>query len=169
MDSSATTNASSTFPIPEHYTNYVNVHLSIDKLDGKNYDTWASDIRLWLKSQGYVDHLTTSVANVPENEVSRWLKIDAQLCMVLKSTIHSSLKQIFALMRRVQKFGSMPNYYIPMILNVFMEYVKISFMLLLRNVLMVQCLSILIKFILFFHDYNELLPSASTPFQEIEQ
>ena len=39
MDSSATTNASSTFPIPEHYTNYVNVHLSIDKLDGKNYDT----------------------------------------------------------------------------------------------------------------------------------
>jgi len=76
MDSSATTNASciasSTFPILDHYTNYVNVHLSIDKLDGKNYDTWASDIRLWLKSQGYVDHLTTSVANVPENEVSRW-------------------------------------------------------------------------------------------------
>ena len=95
MESSATTNASSTFPIPEHYTNYVNVHLSIDKLDGKNYDTWASDIRLWLKSQGYVNHLTTSVANVLENEVSCWLKIDAQLCMVLKSTIHSSLKQIF--------------------------------------------------------------------------
>jgi len=71
MDSSATTNASSTFPIPDHYTNYVNVYLSIDKLDGKNYITWASEIRLWLKSQGYIDHLTTSVANVPENEISR--------------------------------------------------------------------------------------------------
>ena len=44
--------------------------------------------------------------------------------------------KFFALIRRVQKFGSMPNYYIPMILNVFMEYVKISFMLLLRNVFM---------------------------------
>ena len=42
---------------PSIYTNYVNVHLSIDKLDGTNYDTWASDIKLWLKSQGYVDHL----------------------------------------------------------------------------------------------------------------
>jgi len=77
MDSSAATNASSTaaasftFPVLDHYTNYVNVHLSVDKLDGTNYDTWTSDIRLWLKSLGYVDHLTTSVANVSENEVSR--------------------------------------------------------------------------------------------------
>jgi len=47
------------------YTNYVNVHLSIKKLDKTNYDTWASDIKLWLKSQGYVDHLTRS--NVVEN------------------------------------------------------------------------------------------------------
>ena len=44
-------------------------------------------------SQGYVDHLTHPT--VAENEVSRWLKIDAQLCIVIKSTIHSSLKQIF--------------------------------------------------------------------------
>jgi len=115
--------ASSTFPIPDHYTNYVNVHLSINKLDGKNYHTWASDIRLWLKSQGYVDHLTTSV---PENEVSRWSKIDAQLCMVLKSTIHSSLKQIFRSYETFQKFGSMPNYYIPMILNVFLAKKTLS-------------------------------------------
>jgi len=35
---------------PSIYTNYVNVHLSIDKLDETNYDTWASDIKLWLKS-----------------------------------------------------------------------------------------------------------------------
>jgi len=28
----------------------VNVQLPIDKLDGKNYTTWASDMKLWLKS-----------------------------------------------------------------------------------------------------------------------
>jgi len=74
---------------PSIYTNYVNVHLSSDKLDGTNYNTWALDIKLWLKSQGYVDHLTRP--NVAKNE----LKIDAQLCIVIKSTIHSSLKQNF--------------------------------------------------------------------------
>jgi len=82
-----------TMPNPSIYSNYVNVHLSIDKLDGTNYDTWTSNIKLWLKSQGYVDQRTCP--NVVENEVSRWLKIDAQLCIVIKSTIHSSLKQIF--------------------------------------------------------------------------
>lgn len=40
------------------YTNYVNMHLSIDELDDINYTTYASDIKLWLKSQGYVDHIT---------------------------------------------------------------------------------------------------------------
>jgi len=73
---------------PSIYTNYVNVHLSIDKLDGTNYDTGSLDIKLWLKSQSYVDHLTHP--NVAENEVSCWLKIDAQLCIVIKSTVHSS-------------------------------------------------------------------------------
>ena len=52
--------SSSSTPLskPSVYTNYINVHLSIDKLDGINYATWASDIKLWLKSQGYEDHLT---------------------------------------------------------------------------------------------------------------
>jgi len=57
------------------YINYVNVHIFIDKLDGTNYDTWASNIKLWLKCQGYANHLTHPI--VAENEVSRWLKIDA--------------------------------------------------------------------------------------------
>jgi len=46
------------------YTNYVYFHLSIDKLDKTNYDTWASDIKIWLKSQGYVDHLTKCCVDV---------------------------------------------------------------------------------------------------------
>jgi len=41
---------SSSTPVfdPFVYTNYVNVHLSIDKLDGTYYVTWVSDIKLWL-------------------------------------------------------------------------------------------------------------------------
>jgi len=39
------------------YTKYVNVHLSINKLIGPNYATWSSDVRLWLKSQRYLDYL----------------------------------------------------------------------------------------------------------------
>jgi len=42
--------SAATMPNPSIYTNYVNVHLSIDKLDGTNYDTWALDIKLWLKN-----------------------------------------------------------------------------------------------------------------------
>ena len=75
----ATTVASSAVIMPDSsiYTNYINVHLSIDKLDGTNYDTWASNIKLWLKSQGDVDHLTHP--SFAENEVFHWLKIYAQL------------------------------------------------------------------------------------------
>lgn len=35
-----------------------------------------------------------SVATITENELSRWLKNDAQLWIVFNFTIHSSLKQI---------------------------------------------------------------------------
>jgi len=30
----------------------VNVHLPIDKLDGKNYSTWAFNVKLWLRVRG---------------------------------------------------------------------------------------------------------------------
>jgi len=36
-------------------TNYINVHLSFGKLNGTNYDTWASNMKLWLKGQNYAD------------------------------------------------------------------------------------------------------------------
>ena len=72
---------------PSVYTNYVNVHLSIDKLDGTNYATWASDIKLWLKSQGYKDHLIQSVTTVVADEVSRWTKNDAQYALLLSPSL----------------------------------------------------------------------------------
>jgi len=59
-----TTNSSN----PSIYTNYVNGHLTINKLDGTNYATWVPNIKLWLKSQGYVDHLTKSVTSIEAGE-----------------------------------------------------------------------------------------------------
>jgi len=73
----------------------VNVHLPIDKLDGKNYSTWASNVKFWLESQGYLDHLTLKVTDVDPTEFPRWKRIDAHLCMVLKNMIHGSLKPLF--------------------------------------------------------------------------
>jgi len=52
---------------PSIYTRYVNVHLSIEKLDRTNYDAWTLDIKLWLNSQLCVDHITQSVASITEN------------------------------------------------------------------------------------------------------
>jgi len=80
---------------PSIYTNYVNVHLSIDKLTGHNYATWSSDVRLWLKSQRYLDHLVPKAPTLTPTENDRWETIDVQLCVVLKGTFDPSLKQLF--------------------------------------------------------------------------
>jgi len=62
---------------PSIYTNYINVHLSIDKLDDTNYAIWASDVKLWLKSQGYVNQITQKVIATNFAKDTHWLKIDA--------------------------------------------------------------------------------------------
>jgi len=154
-------------PDPSIYTNYVNVHLSIDKLDGTNYDTWASDIKLWLKSQGYVDHLTCS--NVAENEVSRWLKVDAQLCIVTKSTIHSSLKQIFRTYETCSEVWEQAKL---LYTNDTQRLYGVCQNLL--TIVAPKCLDgtmaeYLGKLHALLHDFNELLPPAPTPSQELEQ
>jgi len=163
---SSSTAASSTFIVLDHYTNYVNVHLSIDKLDDTNYDTWASNIRLWLKSQGYIDHLTTSVANVPENEVSRWSKIDAHAWF---SNQPLTLKQIFCSYETCLEIW---------------EHAKLLYTNdtqrlygVCQNLLHVVASRRLDgtmseyvgKIHALFHDLNELLSLASTQSQEIEQ
>jgi len=38
--------SAATMPNPSIYTNYVNIHLSIEKLDETNYDSWVSNIKL---------------------------------------------------------------------------------------------------------------------------
>jgi len=44
--------------------------LPIDKLDGKNYTTRESDVKLWLENQGYLDHLTLKVTDVAPDHVN---------------------------------------------------------------------------------------------------
>jgi len=149
------------------YTNYVNVHLSIEKLDGTNYDTWASDIKLWLKRQGYVNHLTHPT--LAENEVFRRLKIDAQLCVVIKSTIHSSLKQFFCTYETCSKVWEQAK----------LLYTNDTQRLygMCQNLLTIvspkrldgTMAEYLGKLHAFLHDFNELLPPTSTPYQELEQ
>lgn len=39
------------------FTDYVNVPLSIGKLDDNNYNMWDSNIKFYLKIQDYVGHL----------------------------------------------------------------------------------------------------------------
>ncbi|XP_073221558.1 uncharacterized protein [Cicer arietinum] len=33
------------------FTNYITSHLSVEKLNGSNYDSWAADIKLWMLGQ----------------------------------------------------------------------------------------------------------------------
>ncbi|XP_061368815.1 uncharacterized protein LOC133311737 [Gastrolobium bilobum] len=57
----------------------------------------SSDLRLWLDGQDYTSHLTTKADSVAANERTRWKVIDAQLCSLIKATLHPSIKQIFRL------------------------------------------------------------------------
>jgi len=71
-------------------------------------------------------------------------------------------------MRHVQKFGNKKNYYTPMILNVFMVCVKIFSQLLLPKHLDGTMAEYLDKLHALLHDFNELLPPAPSPSQELE-
>ncbi|XP_073221477.1 uncharacterized protein [Cicer arietinum] len=77
------------------FTNYITYPLSVEKLNESNYDSWAADIKLWLRGQGYEDHIAQNPKKVSVTETSKWSQIDAQLCIVIKSTLHPDVKLIF--------------------------------------------------------------------------
>jgi len=172
MASSAATSgvssSSTSLSEPSVYTNYVNVHLYIDKLDGTNYVTWASDIKLWLKSQGYEDHLTQSVTTVAADEASRWTKIDAQLCIVIKSTITSSLKQMFRSYETCSDVWAQAKLlYTNDTQRLYGVCQDLLTIVAPRSPgLMAEYLG---KIHALLHEFNELLPPASTPAKELEQ
>ena len=144
MASSAATKSNSSI-----YTNHVNVHLSIDKLDRINYDTWASNIKLWLKSQSYVDYLTHNVVTIVGNEASQLLKLMliyawfSSLLFIYHWNIFRASETCLEVWEEAKLLYTNETY-------VFMVFVKIFSILLLPNILKVQWLNIWVKFMLFF-------------------
>lgn len=64
--------------------------VSIKKMDKSNHSTWPS-------KTSYKSHLITTVESVPTKHQEQWIKLDDQLCIIINSTIHTSLKSIFYL------------------------------------------------------------------------
>lgn len=62
---------------PPSFTCYGSAPLYIDKLVGSNYDTRASDLKLWLNRQDYANHLAKKIETTLEIERSPWGTIDA--------------------------------------------------------------------------------------------
>lgn len=73
---------------------FSNLPLFMEKLDGSNYSAQASDITLWFSGLGHKSHFTTSAESIPEAELAQSKNIDCQLCSVIRSILHFSLKPI---------------------------------------------------------------------------
>ncbi|XP_071920701.1 uncharacterized protein [Coffea arabica] len=93
-DTSITSTSKSITPLMANPSITSSTIITIEKLKGSNYFTWAADVELWFMGQGYKDHLTTKPDDTM-TDPSKWERIDAQLCSMLWQTIDSSLKQIF--------------------------------------------------------------------------
>ena len=142
--------------------------MPIDKLDGKNYSTWASDVKLWLESQGYLDHLTLKVTDVDPTVFPRWKRIDAYLCMVLKNTIHASLKPLFHAYNTSYEVWEHAKL---LYTNDTQRLYGVCHDLLnvVDSCTQDPMADYVAKVTDLFHEFNEVLPLASTPVEEIEQ
>ena len=123
--------------------------MSIDKLDSPNYSMWASDIKLWLKSLRYEDHLTQTVTTVVANKVFHRTKLMPNYASLSSPPLTLCWNKCFAHMKHVQSYGHRQSYYTPMTLSVFMVFLRIFSLLLLREIL-VPWLNIWVKFMPFF-------------------
>lgn len=125
-----------------------NFTLSREKLDNSNYSTWASNILLWISGQGYKEHLTSIVDSIPKTECAKWLKLDAQLCSVIKSTIYPSIKPVFRPYATCESVWSEARALYTNDAQCCMQCAKSWWLSLLHNGLMAQCQSILADSIL---------------------
>jgi len=97
------------------------------------------------------------------------LKVDAQLCVVIKSTIHSYSKQIFRTCETCSEVWEQAKL---LYTNDTQRLYGVC-----KNLLTIVALKrldgtmaeYLCKLHALLHDFNELLPHASTPSQELEQ
>jgi len=153
---------------PSIYTNYVNVHLSIDKLTQPNYVTWSSDVRLWLTSQRYLDHLAPKAPSLTPTEDDRWETIDVELCVVLKGTLDPLLKQLFCSYETgAQIWEHVKLLYTNDIQRLYGVCSKFADLISSKNQdFMTDYMG---KIHAFFHEFNELLPHSLDPATDIEQ
>ncbi|WVY93382.1 hypothetical protein V8G54_032470 [Vigna mungo] len=117
---------------------------------------------------GVVDHLTKNVTSATIEDTSRWMKIDAQLCIVIKSTIHSSLKQMFRSYETCSEVWAQAKLlYTNDTQRLYGVCQDLFTVIGPRNPgPMTEYLG---KVHALLHDFNELLPPASTPAEELEQ
>nr|KYP51532.1 hypothetical protein KK1_026558 [Cajanus cajan] len=57
--------------------------ITTEKLNGKNYLSWAAFVELWFLGQGYHNHLEMEDTEGSDESRAKWKKLDFQLCVVL--------------------------------------------------------------------------------------
>jgi len=166
--SSTTSTSASASSDPSVYINYVNVHLSINKLTDPNYATWSLDVRLWLKSQRYLDYLASKAPTLTLADDDRWKTIDGQLCVVLKGTLDSSLKQLFRSYETCTKIWVHAKL---LYTNDTQRFYGVcsQFADLISSKHQDSMIDYMGNIHALFHEFNELLPPSPDPTTEIEQ
>ncbi|KAH1033902.1 hypothetical protein GLYMA_20G003800v4 [Glycine max] len=116
---------------PSIFSDYAAVFLHVDKLDGNNCDSWAYDIKLWLRGQDYEDHGTQKTDSIAEADRS-WRRVFTH-----PQRLYGICQNLMSVVAPRQFDGTMVDY-----------LGKVNGLL---------------------FDFNELLPSTSTPNKEHEQ
>ena len=57
--------------------------------------SWAVYVKFWFLGQGYEDHLTKKVNDIPTVERATWRKVDVLLCNLLWQSINPKLYVIY--------------------------------------------------------------------------
>ena len=53
--------------------------ITTDKLNDKNYLSWAASVELWCKGLSVSEHLTSSIDHIPVASRDQWERVDAQI------------------------------------------------------------------------------------------
>ncbi|KAL2332347.1 hypothetical protein Fmac_019928 [Flemingia macrophylla] len=65
--------------------------ITTEKLDGKNYLSWAASVELWFLGQGYHDHLEQENIEGSIEARDKWKKLDFQLCELLWHSVEPNI------------------------------------------------------------------------------
>lgn len=151
------------------FKNYVTVPLLTDKLVATNYHTWSSNIKQWLRLQHYDDHLTNNIESVAESDRGLWKMIDAQICIILKSTIDSSLENFFITLITCESVWKKAKIFDITDARRLYELWKNLMNVVSPGRIDGSMADYLDKIKGFLHDFNEILPPPGSPEEAFEQ